>query len=342
MVPALAWIAWRTAEPTRRDRLRAVAGSRLRLAGLRAYCAYVYQLTGNPFEWAATLQRWGYHPGGAPWIAPLHLVGRLVTHPYLYLTTDPMAPYDTLYGVTGILFVAGGSVRVAAIRRSLRIVHAVEPVAAASRPACSRGWAGTARCCFPASSGWRRSVHAHCPRPSLLALRCSTRSALRCSRPSVRFSTSVSKRRMPEGGIRRSSQRIMSHRDTETQSNCSSVYKESLCLCCSLRLRLSPVRPWPARGDEAGNRPTHEVRRGSPRPTRWCEPAASTVSSRRTKSTTRFARSPPLLRPPSSGAVRSAALLAIRERELGTEDSGYLKRARDADCRRRTFANKRS
>src|SRR5206468_6827579 len=30
----------------------------------------------------------------------------------------------------------------------------------------------------------------------------------------------------------------------------------------------------------------------------------------------------------TAGAIRSAALLAIRERELGTEDSGYLTRAR--------------
>jgi Mannosyltransferase (PIG-V) len=105
MVPVLAWIAWRTAEPTRRDRLRAGAGVALSVGGFAAYCAYVYQLTGNPFEWAATLERWGYHPGGYPWTAPLRLVERLVTHPYLYLTTDSMAPYDTLYGVTGILFV---------------------------------------------------------------------------------------------------------------------------------------------------------------------------------------------------------------------------------------------
>ena len=31
----------------------------------------------------------------------------------------------------------------------------------------------------------------------------------------------------------------------------------------------------------------------------------------------------------AAGAVRSAALLAIKERDLGTEDSGYLKRAQE-------------
>ena len=33
------------------------------------------------------------------------LLHRLLTHPYAFLASDPMALYDTLYGVTGILFV---------------------------------------------------------------------------------------------------------------------------------------------------------------------------------------------------------------------------------------------
>jgi hypothetical protein len=105
MWPALAWIAWRAAEPTRRDRLGAAAGLVLVASGFGAYCAYIYQLTGNPLEWAATLQRWGYYPGGTPWMAPVHLVQLLLTHPYRYLAGDRMAPYDTLYGLTGIGFV---------------------------------------------------------------------------------------------------------------------------------------------------------------------------------------------------------------------------------------------
>jgi hypothetical protein len=105
IVPALAWIAWRAAEPTRRDRAGAIGGLALAASGFVSYCAYIYHLTGNPLEWAATLQRWGYSPGGAPWLAPGRLVVRLVTHPYAYITTDALAPYDLLYGVTGMLFV---------------------------------------------------------------------------------------------------------------------------------------------------------------------------------------------------------------------------------------------
>jgi hypothetical protein len=104
MLPALAWIAWRAAPPTGRDRVRAAAGLLCVPAGVGAYSLFVYRLSGHPFEWAASISRWGYHPGGAPWTAPLQLVTRLLTHPYAYLAGDRMAPYDTLYGVTGILF----------------------------------------------------------------------------------------------------------------------------------------------------------------------------------------------------------------------------------------------
>lgn len=104
IVPALAWIAWRTAQPEGRDRVRAALGVILASSGFAAYCLYIYHLTGNPLEWAATLERWGYYPGGSPWTAPLTLVQVLLTHPYRYLAGDHMAPYNMLYGVTGILF----------------------------------------------------------------------------------------------------------------------------------------------------------------------------------------------------------------------------------------------
>ena len=108
MWPALAWMAWRAAEPTRRD--RAAAGAALVVAtfGFLGYCAYIYDLTGQPLLWATALTRWGsgYHPGGAPWSAPLNLLRQLLTHPYAFLASNPMALYDTLYGVTALLFAA--------------------------------------------------------------------------------------------------------------------------------------------------------------------------------------------------------------------------------------------
>jgi hypothetical protein len=104
MLPALAWIAWRGCEPTRRDRALACLGLALVACGIGGYSLYVYQLSGNPFEWMASITRWGYHPGGPPWMAPVQLARNLLGHPYRYLTTDHMALYDVLYGVTGALF----------------------------------------------------------------------------------------------------------------------------------------------------------------------------------------------------------------------------------------------
>ena len=106
MWPALAWVAWRSAEATRRDRLAAAAALVVASLGFVGYCAYIYDLTGQPLLWATSLTRWGsgYHPGGAPWTAPVDLLRRLLTHPYVYLATEPMALYDTLYGVTALLF----------------------------------------------------------------------------------------------------------------------------------------------------------------------------------------------------------------------------------------------
>lgn len=107
MWPALAWIAWREAEPTRRDRFRAAGALAIVAAGFGAYCLYIYGQAGNPLLWAVALTRWGsgYHPGGSPWLAPFHLLQSLFTHPYLWVTTERMAVPDLLYGVTAILFV---------------------------------------------------------------------------------------------------------------------------------------------------------------------------------------------------------------------------------------------
>jgi hypothetical protein len=106
MWPALAWTAWRSAGSTPRDRGFAAAALAMSLAGFVWYCAYVYTQSGNPFEWAAALQRWNYHVGGAPWSAPARLVGQLVTHPYAFLAGEQTGLYDALYGVTAIVFLA--------------------------------------------------------------------------------------------------------------------------------------------------------------------------------------------------------------------------------------------
>ena len=104
MWPSLAWIAWRTAQPNGRDRAMAVVALLLALAGFGWYSLYIYQESGNPFEWAATLQRWNYQVGGAPWRAPIDLLWTLATHPYAFVAGTRMGLYDTLYGISGIAF----------------------------------------------------------------------------------------------------------------------------------------------------------------------------------------------------------------------------------------------
>jgi len=66
---------------------------------------YIYHLSGHPFEWAAAIKRWGYYPGGLPWLALVRLVRTLATHPIAYLAGEHAAPYDTLNGLTGLVFV---------------------------------------------------------------------------------------------------------------------------------------------------------------------------------------------------------------------------------------------
>ena len=106
MLPALAVTAWQQRSSAPRDRVRAFVGLLLVGGGIAAYSFYVYRLSGNPFEWVVSITGWNYHPTGPPWVAPVRLIQRLVTEPRHYFRTDPMAAYDTLYGLTGIAFAA--------------------------------------------------------------------------------------------------------------------------------------------------------------------------------------------------------------------------------------------
>jgi hypothetical protein len=143
MLPALAWVAWRTAEATPRDRWRAAVGLALVTTGVGAYSVFVYQLSDNPFEWAASIRRWGYYPGGTPWTAPLHLVQMLLTHPYVYLTGERLAPYDTLNGLAGVLFI----VAVPFVWRRLGAAYGLFMLANLWLPLSSGSFEGLGRYC---------------------------------------------------------------------------------------------------------------------------------------------------------------------------------------------------
>lgn len=141
MVPALAWIASRSA--TGRERARAAAGLLLVGAGIAAYSVYVYHLSGNPFEWAASIGRWNYHPGRAPWSAPVQLATKLSTEPLRYFRADAMAPYDTLYGLCAIVFI----VAIPFVWRRLGAAYAFFMIANLWLPLSSGVFEGMGRYC---------------------------------------------------------------------------------------------------------------------------------------------------------------------------------------------------
>lgn len=103
-LPALLWIAWRSAGSDRRQRIYGVAAAASSAAGVLAYSAYVYGLTGSPFEWYATITRWSYQPGSQFGGMFLVLLRHMVFQPYEYLTQDRTAPYDALNGATALVF----------------------------------------------------------------------------------------------------------------------------------------------------------------------------------------------------------------------------------------------
>lgn len=95
-LPALALIGWDAAEGRPRDRIRAIAAAAAGLIGIGSYSAFVYSISGNPFEWYDSITRWGYHPGGHPLAGLATIAEQLLTRPYAFLVSERMAPYDTL------------------------------------------------------------------------------------------------------------------------------------------------------------------------------------------------------------------------------------------------------
>lgn len=95
-LPALALIGWDAVGASWRDRRAALLAAAAGLVGIGSYSAFVYSISGNPFEWYDSITRWGYHPGGDPLAGLFTIYGQLLTRPYQFMVTQPMAPYDTL------------------------------------------------------------------------------------------------------------------------------------------------------------------------------------------------------------------------------------------------------
>ena len=95
-IPALALIGWDAAGDSASDRRRALIAAAAGLTGIAAYSAFVYSISGDPFEWYHSITRWGYQPGGHPLAGLAAIAQALLTRPYQFIATEPMAPYDTL------------------------------------------------------------------------------------------------------------------------------------------------------------------------------------------------------------------------------------------------------
>jgi hypothetical protein len=104
-LPAIGWIAYTHVRADRRQALKAAAAVVLFTAGVVLYSLFVYVKSGSPFEWVYSIQRWNYHPGGVPGVQLVNLILTLSTRPFEYLTTEKIAPYDTLNGLAAGVFV---------------------------------------------------------------------------------------------------------------------------------------------------------------------------------------------------------------------------------------------
>jgi hypothetical protein len=101
-VPALAWLAWHSVPEGGRARTMALVAAGASTLGIGGYCLFNAALSGDPFAWYYSIQRWGYYPGQNPMGGLAAILGQLATRPYAFLTSEGMAPYDTLNALSAI------------------------------------------------------------------------------------------------------------------------------------------------------------------------------------------------------------------------------------------------
>ena len=105
-VPGLALVAWRGVRQNRANLLPAAAAVAACAAGIAAFSVFNATISPGPFTWYDSITFWNYHPGGNPFGNLFGLLRALVTRPYQFLTTERMAPYDTLNAFAALLGLA--------------------------------------------------------------------------------------------------------------------------------------------------------------------------------------------------------------------------------------------
>jgi hypothetical protein len=104
--PALALLVWQAWRHDPRQLRRGLIAVACVPAGLAAYSAYNFALSGSFVEWYFSIQRWDYTPGQSPLSAFAAVLSGLAD-PYRYLTTEPLAPYDVLNGLAATFGLLG-------------------------------------------------------------------------------------------------------------------------------------------------------------------------------------------------------------------------------------------
>jgi hypothetical protein len=101
ILPALAVLLYQVWRHDPRQFRRGLAALAFVPAGLVAYAVFNYTQSGSFFEFAGSISRWDYTPGGAPWTAFTGLIAN-IPNLYTYLTGDGDGPYDLLNGLAAL------------------------------------------------------------------------------------------------------------------------------------------------------------------------------------------------------------------------------------------------
>jgi hypothetical protein len=100
IMPALVVLLYQAWRHDRRQFRQGLAALAFVPAGLVAYALFNYSQSGSFFEFAGSISRWDYTPGGAPWAPFTGLLTNIPTF-YSYLAEDDGA-YDLLNGVAAL------------------------------------------------------------------------------------------------------------------------------------------------------------------------------------------------------------------------------------------------
>jgi hypothetical protein len=100
--PGLAAIGWNEARRDPRVSWKAAGAVAACSLGIAAFSVFNAVISPSPFTWYDSITHWNYHPGGNPFSTLLGLLQSLVTRPIEFLTTERMAPYDTLNALAAL------------------------------------------------------------------------------------------------------------------------------------------------------------------------------------------------------------------------------------------------